>query len=161
MEFPRRSSLPLVLLVALAAAGCGGPDRAEYSSDLSEVGGKVDAALEALPETDRATLGPQEVDQVAEELRAAADDLEGLEPPDDAAKPQARLEQGMRGVAAAFEQLADDLRATESDQEKGELFVSFSTDTDVEAAFEDISSAQEAYVEAGYRVFGAGAGAAK
>ncbi|MCW2961088.1 MAG: hypothetical protein JWM25_1232 [Thermoleophilia bacterium] len=143
-----------LLLLAVLLAGCGGPDRAEYQADLVRAGDVITTALDEMPQTDRATLGPDDVDSIADDVREAADEIADLDPPDDAAKPQRRLVRGLRGVAAAFEDLATDLRKVQTDEQKAELFVKFATDPDVTTAFEDVSASQAAYVEAGYRVFG-------
>jgi hypothetical protein len=150
----RPSSALVLLLLALLLAGCGGADRTEYQADLARAGDSLETALDELPETDRATLGPDDVDSIADDVRAAAEEIADLEPPDDAVKPQRRLVKGLRGVAESFDELATDLRKVQTDDEKAELFVSFATDPDVTTAFEDVSASQAAFVEAGYRVFG-------
>jgi hypothetical protein len=150
-------ALTLILLVAVAAmlaAGCGGAERLEYERDLAEVGRIVDDSLEQLPEDDGSSVGPSEVARIADDLREAADQLADLDPPADAAKAQARLERGLRGVAESFDDLAAELRSANSDDRKADLFVSFATDEDVEAAFADLLEAQEAFAREGYRVFG-------
>lgn len=150
-------ALTMILLVAVAAmlaVGCGGADRLEYERDLAKVGRIVDRSLEQLPEEDGSIVGPEDVARIADDLREAADQLDDLEPPADAAKAQDRLERGLRGVAAAFDDLATELRSANSDERKADLFVSFATDEKVETAFADLLEAQEAFAREGYRVFG-------
>lgn len=152
--FRKLAAVGCVVVVAVLVLGCGKADRVEYERDLAKVGRVVDRSLEQLPEDDSATIGSEDVRRIAGDLREAADQLEDLSPPDDAVDAQARLERGLRGVADAFEQLADDLDASTTDTQKAELFVRFASSQDVEAAFDDLVGAQEAYADDGYRVFG-------
>jgi hypothetical protein len=146
-------TLATALLVVLGA-GCGGSERLEYERDLAKVGRVVDDSLEALPDDDAETIGAEHVGRIADDLREAADQLADLDPPDDATRAQARLERGLRGVATAFDELASRLEDANTDARKAELFVQFATDEDVDAAFDDVIGAQEAYAQQGYRVFG-------
>lgn len=145
--------IALASAAAALLAGCGGPDRAAYERDLAKVGRRVDAALASLPQDDRSTLGAEDVAGLADDLREAANQLDDLEPPKDAAAPQRKLERGLRGVADAFDDLARDLRAANTDAARAERFVEFATDDGIERSFEDIGAAQEAYAREGYRVF--------
>lgn len=152
------SRTPLRMLLALAATllltGCGGADRIEYERDLANVGRSVDRSLEQLPADGSSTIGPEEIRRIADDLREAADQLDDLDPPEDAASAHARLERGLRGVAAAFDDLADDLGDATTDAQKATLFVRFARDREIDQAFEDVVGAQEAFAEEGYRVFG-------
>ncbi|MCW2921094.1 MAG: hypothetical protein JWL76_968 [Thermoleophilia bacterium] len=142
-----------VLLAALVG-GCGGSERLEYERDLAKVGRVVDDSLEQLPGDDAETIGPEEVRSIADHLREAADQLDDLDPPKDAARAQKRLQRGLRGVAKAFDVLAKQLEDATTDSAKAELFVQFATDEQVDTAFDDLIGAQEAYAAEGYRVFG-------
>lgn len=148
------TSAVLVLLVALVTVGCGGSERLAYERDLAKVGRTVDASLEDLPDADGETIGADEVAALAEDLRDAADQLEDLDAPTGVADAQKRLERGLRGIADAFDNLAERLRSAKTDAAKAELFVEFATDEDVDAAFDDVIGAQERYAAKGYRVFG-------
>lgn len=148
-------ALLLLLAAALLASGCGEAERVEYERDLARIGTGVDAALAALPQDESRALGPADVARLADEVREAAEQLSDLEPPDDARAAQRRLERGLRGVAAAFEELAKKLEGASDDAEKADVFVDFATDPKVDAAFDDIIGAQERYAAEGYRVFGA------
>lgn len=142
------------LAAALLATACGGSDRVEYERDVAKVGRSVDRSLEQLPADESATIGPEEIRRIADDLREAADQLDDLDPPKDASRAQARLERGLRGVAAAFDELADDLGSASTDAQKASLFVRFARDPEIDQAFEDVVGAQEAYAQEGYRVFG-------
>lgn len=152
-----RALAPTLLLavIAVLAAGCGGNERVEYERDLAKVGNVVDDALAELPQDETSTIGPEQVSTLADDLREAADQLADLDPPAGASAPQERLERGLRGIAEAFDELAADLRDAETDEQKAEVFVQFATDQQVDAAFDDVVGAQEAYAARGYRVFGA------
>jgi hypothetical protein len=143
-----------LLLVALVAAGCGGSERVEYERDLAKVGKVVDDSLAELPQDETTTVGPEEISTLADDLREAAEQLSDLDPPPGASKPQARLERGLRGIAEAFDALAVDLQDATTDEAKADVFVEFYTDETVDAAFDDVIGAQEAYAARGYRVFG-------
>ena len=143
-----------VVLVAVVAGGCGGSERVEYERDLSKVGRVVDDSLAELPTDDAETIGPDEVARIADDLREAADQLDDIDPPDDAQRAQERLGRGLRGVATTFDDLADDLRTARTDAAKAELFVRFATDERVDTAFDDLIGAQDAFAAQGYRVFG-------
>lgn len=144
----------VALAAALVATACGGGDRVQYERDLAKVGRSVDRSLEQLPADQTSTIGPEEIRRIAEDLREAADQLDDLDPPDDAVRAQARLERGLRGVAAAFDDLAEELGRATTDAQKASLFVRFARDRTVDQAFEDVVGAQEAFAEQGYRVFG-------
>lgn len=151
----RTVSVLLVLpLLTLVVAGCGGSERLAYERDLAKVGKLVDRSLEQLPDDGGESLGAPEVRGLATDLREAADQLDDLDPPDDARTAQDRLERGLRGAAVAFDDLAGELGDAQTDEQKAELFVTFATDEEVDAAFDDLIGAQEAYSEEGYRVFG-------
>lgn len=151
------SQLLLVLLVGFVALGCGGSQRLDYEHDLAKVGSVVDRSLAKLPKDDSETIGPEQVTSLAEDLREAADQLHDLDPPGDAVRPQRRLEHGLRGIAAAFDDLARRLTTADTDAQKAELFVQFATDEKIDSAFNDVIAAQDAYAQAGYRVFGTNA----
>ncbi|MCB0880218.1 MAG: hypothetical protein KDC46_14690 [Thermoleophilia bacterium] len=144
----------VAVALALLVAGCGKADRTQYERDLAKVGRGVDASLESLPQDDTETIGAEEVSKIADDLREAADQLADLDPPDDVRDAQDRLESGLRGVADAFSQLAKDLGDADTSAAQAELYVKFANDDQVDAAFEDLVAAQEAFADKGYRVFG-------
>ncbi|MCW2928129.1 MAG: hypothetical protein JWM86_2097 [Thermoleophilia bacterium] len=144
----------LMVLAALVAAGCGGSERLSYERDLAKVGRTVDRSLEELPDSDGETIGADDVAKLADDLRDAAGQLHDLDAPAGVAGAQKRLERGLRGIAASFDDLASELRRAKTDAAKAELFVEFATDEQVDAAFDDVIAAQERYAAKGYRVFG-------
>ena len=150
--------LSVALALALLLAGCGGDARVNYQRDLSEAGATVAAALDKLPRDETTTVTPAQLHGLADQLRDASGDIEGLDAPDDAVqKAQDQLGSGLKGVAEAFDGLADDLDGAVDDDAKAELFVAFASDTKIDAAFADISEAQSKYAAAGFHVFGTGA----
>lgn len=142
--------MPLCLVLL---GGCGDSGRLSYERDLAKVGRGVEKSLETLPQDDTQTIGPAQLSKLASDLREAADQLSDLEPPKDVADAQRRLERGLNGVATGFDELSSDLAAAEDDQSRSDLFVRFQADPEVDAAFEDILGAQEAFARKGYRVF--------
>jgi hypothetical protein len=152
----RALGIVLLLLVAAGiATGCGSSQRVEYERDLAKVGRGIDHSLAKLPTDDSQSISPQQVAGLADDLREAANQLDDLDPPDDAKDAQAKLARGLRGVARAFDDLASRLRKADTDSAKAELFVKFATDQQVDAAFDDIVAAQKQYSSKGYRVFSA------
>ncbi|MCW2973168.1 MAG: hypothetical protein JWN72_1441 [Thermoleophilia bacterium] len=147
----------LLVAAALLAAGCGGDARASYQRDLAEAGATVSRALDKLPRDETTTVTPTQVHDLADELRDASGDIDGLDAPDEATqKAQDQMTSGLTGVADAFDGLADELDGAGDDDAKAELFVAFASDTKIDAAFADISEAQAKYAAAGFHVFGKG-----
>jgi hypothetical protein len=134
-------------------AGCGEDERVAYQRDLSRATNGVEDALDQGSLGPTAAVGPAEVERIAAALRTSAEDVDGLDAPDDVADEQLQLVRGLAGVADSFEQLADQLRRAESETERAELFVAFTTDERAEQAFDDLESAQDGFARAGLRVF--------
>lgn len=153
----RSRPLLLVVLATLAAllAGCGSADRVEYERELAKVGRMVDRSLAQLPGDEAETVDQADVRRIADDLREAAAQLDDIDPPEDAAEAHEQLARGMRGVANAFDELADDLDAATTDVETAEVFVRFTGSAEVDEAFDDLVAAQEALAAEGYRVFDA------
>jgi hypothetical protein len=108
MSRPRFSMLALVL--AIAVAGCGGGERlskAEYQQKLKAAGVELSAASKSLAQ---ATTGPQfaaGVEQVQDGMRKVADDLDGLNPPEDVDAANDRLVNALRGLADEFDKVKE------------------------------------------------------
>jgi len=124
----RRVSLLCALLAAMLVAACGGngdgdplskqeyqdrldTTRTELSASFEGLGTQLEGALKGSGSLDDAA---SEVESIQEKLRAQADELEGLTPPEDAADANDALAGGMR-------ELADDLDAFKSALESGDL----------------------------------------
>ena len=104
-----------VLLAALALAACsaddGPPTKTEYAEEVRTVYGEVQ---EAFARTDVAV--DELADRVADaqaELRSAADELEGTEPPDDVVAEHDQIVEGLRAYA-------DDLDRLRNSAERGD-----------------------------------------
>ncbi|MBC7460064.1 MAG: hypothetical protein H7287_01745 [Thermoleophilia bacterium] len=148
----------VLLAAALLLAGCGADARVSYQRDLSAGGAKVAAALDQLPRDETTTVTPTQVHALADQLRDASGEIDGLDAPDDATqRAQQQITSGLTGVADAFDGLADKLDQAGDDDAKAELFVAFASDPKIDAAFADISEAQAKYATAGFHVFGRGA----
>lgn len=154
MRLVRSTVLVLIAVAtAFAAGACGADERIEYEQRLAKVGTVVDRSLAKVPQDDASAASLEDVRRIAGDLRDAAKQLDELDPPEDAAEAHDQLRSGLSDVAAAFDALADDLDAADSDPKRAEVYVRFATDPDVEAAFERVVSAQEKFAAEGYRVF--------
>ena len=85
--------------------------RTELSTSFDALGTQLEGALKGSGSLDDAA---SEVESIQEKLRAQADELEGLTPPDDAAKANDKLASGMQ-------ELADDLDAFKSALKSGDF----------------------------------------
>lgn len=123
-----RVSLLCALLTAMLLTACGGGNggdalskqeyqdrldttRTELSTSFDALGTQLEDALKGSGSLDDAA---SEVESIQEKLRAQADELEGLTPPDDAAKANDKLASGMQ-------ELADDLDAFKSALKSGDF----------------------------------------
>jgi len=100
-----------VALLALVAAGCGSGggsqlSKSEYQKHLQTDGDEITKAFTPL------TQPPTSLDQLASELdtgvsklRSAADDLDGVTPPKNVAKDNAKLAAGLRVLAHELDSL--------------------------------------------------------
>jgi hypothetical protein len=106
-------SRPRFFLLALAAltvalGGCGGGDRlskGEYEQKLKAAGVELSNASQTLSQ---ATTGPEYVngvEQVQDALHRVADDLDGINPPEDVAPANGRLVAAFRGLADEFDKV--------------------------------------------------------
>jgi HPt (histidine-containing phosphotransfer) domain-containing protein len=116
-----RVSFLCALLTAMLLTACGGgtggdalskqeyqdrlnTTRTELSTSFEALGTQLEGALKGSSSLDDAA---SEVESIQEKLRAQADELDGLTPPDDAAEANDKLASGMQ-------ELADDLDAFKS-----------------------------------------------
>ncbi len=133
--------MALVLAAVVAvAAGCGGGDRLSkdaYQQELDTAIQKVEQAFAGLGDSlQQLGSGSGSLDQVAaevgtiqDELDSAADDLDGVTPPEDVEPSHDKLVEGMRGLSddleefktaieggdtGAIERFADDARSLPS-----------------------------------------------
>jgi soluble cytochrome b562 len=114
-----------MLLTACGGSGGGGGDalskqeyqdqlnttRTELSTSFQALGTQLEGALKGSGSLDDAA---SEVESIQEKLRAQADELESLTPPDEAAQANDKLASGMQ-------ELADDLDAFKSALESGDF----------------------------------------
>jgi HPt (histidine-containing phosphotransfer) domain-containing protein len=123
-----RVSFLCALLTAMLLTACGGgtggdalskqeyqerlnTTRTELSTSFEALGTQLEGALKGSASLDDAA---SEVESIQEKLRAQADELEGLTPPDDAAEANDKLASGMQ-------ELADDLDAFKSALASGDF----------------------------------------
>jgi len=97
------------LLVALA--GCGSSARAvskaEYQAELQKLGRDLTTAGQQLGRSIDVATFTRSVDSLQKHLRAAAKELDGLEPPKDVRAANKRLAKAFRALADAFEPVKD------------------------------------------------------
>lgn len=139
----RRVSLLLALLTAMLLTACGGggggealskqeyqdrlnTTRTELSTSFDALGTQLEGALTGSGSLDDAA---SEVESIQEKLRAQADELESLTPPDDAAEANDKLASGMQelaedldGFKSALE--SEDLGKIQAEANKIETFTS-------------------------------------
>jgi hypothetical protein len=106
MSRPRFALFALVLVLA----GCGGGERlskAEYTQELKAAGVELADASKTLAQ---ATTGPQYkagAEDVQDGLRQAADDLDGVNPPEDVDAANDRLVNAFRSLADEFDKVKE------------------------------------------------------
>lgn len=111
----RRTTAILLTAVVALAAGCGGDDRLSkdaYQQELDAAIQKVEQAFQGLGDSlQKVTSGSGSLDQVADEvgniqseLNSAADDLDGITPPEDVEPSHAKLVDGMRALSDDLEE---------------------------------------------------------
>ena len=100
-------SIP-VLFAALALVGCSGDDgtltQAEYEEKVRSVYAEVQEAFAQTNVSDPSELAPR-VEAAQEQLRDAAGELEGVEPPSDAEAANTQIAAGFRLYADELDRL--------------------------------------------------------
>lgn len=147
--------ITLIAATALLAAACGGPlSKAEYEKQVEKIGKKAEKQL------DKVIGGTSDKPPTESDLKEAqkvfedtADELEGLNPPKEVAKPHDQLVKGMRELGETFGKLAKDVGKAKTDEERANVFLKSATDKEAQKAFEDLTKAQEAFAKKGYTVF--------
>lgn len=110
MRGTRIATTAVVLCTVVAGAGCGGDDGGsdgDYAKEYTAVTQNVAKQMEALQSqtsTDPTKLGSQ-LRSVADALGAAASDIAGIEPPDNAKAGHTKVQAGVKA-------LADDVRSS-------------------------------------------------
>jgi hypothetical protein len=143
MPLPRRLAM---LAAAALVAGCGGDERLtkdEYAEKVRAVYADVQAAFAAtnVPEGELAA----KVAAAQGQLRASADELDGVEPPEDVESEHAQLVDGMR-------RYADDLDRLRNAAERGDsrTIADFNSRIGQNEAVEQIAEAAERMKFKGY-----------
>lgn len=112
---PRALLVALVALVTLAA-GCGGDDalsQQDYQEELGQAATDLSQASQKLgTELTQAMVGDGSFEEAADEMTAirdelneTADDLEGVDPPDDVADAHDRLVDSLRAYSDDLEEI--------------------------------------------------------
>jgi hypothetical protein len=99
----------LLAAVLLAVAGCGdsGTDKEDYVKSINEVGRTLQQQLSSLGTDISSQSDPRgiasKLEDGAKTLDGAADDLDDIDPPDDATKAHEQIVAGVRQLADTFE----------------------------------------------------------
>jgi PBP1b-binding outer membrane lipoprotein LpoB len=135
-----------IAVAALLLAGCGGDERLtkeEYAQKVREVYADVQEAFRAT-NVPRGEL-PSRVEAAQEQLRDSAEELDGVEPPEDVATEHSQLVDGMRRYADDLDRLRN--AAESGDQRTVEDFNSRIAQNE---AVEQIAEAAERMKFKGY-----------
>ena len=102
-------------VVALAIAGCGGDDKEDYVKEFNKVGNTLEKTLTSLGTDLTGSTDPKQIagklDEGAKALEDAADELDGIEPPDDAEKAHDKIVSGVKDLSATFEKGASEAKS--------------------------------------------------
>jgi hypothetical protein len=113
-----RSILILLIAVATAvAAGCGGGDgrlsKAEYEQRMQAIGSELQTASAAIGDLSQTRDLEKLADTIAdfrERLDEAADDVDGLSPPEDVEEETDQIAQALHAFADTFGEMEDAAR---------------------------------------------------
>jgi hypothetical protein len=104
--------IALLLLLVLAAAGCGGDGgrlaKPEYQKEVRQVGDTLGKSIRGLGEAGSNTdlkAAAKQIETLQDALRAAADDLDELRPPEEIEGAHDELVDGIRGFADELDEL--------------------------------------------------------
>jgi hypothetical protein len=118
----RRAVGTIAALAVALAAGCGGDgdrlSKAEYEGRLNETGNEIERSFDDLGDAfqggaDQTSLddAAARIGQIQEQIRSEADELEEVEPPEDAEAEHEQFVEGLNGVAddlGEFRQAVED-----------------------------------------------------
>jgi len=145
-----RCSVLVIALVALLLAGCGGPSKEEYSTEVKKIGDRVQRAGDELGKSN-----PTDSDDLVKGLErtkaavvSAAEDFEELDPPEDATNAHARTLRGIRRTSDDLDPLIAASRKGDLQELQRRLADGFPS----KGTRELLTSAQKLYRDAGYDV---------
>ncbi len=145
--------LGVAVVLAFAAGGCGGGgggdrlSKAEYQQEVKKVGDTLTSSVDGL--TGAFSASPDSLDQVGtqidelrEAMNQAADDLDALEPLEDAQSAHDQLVEGIRGFADELGEVADAARDGDLAKLRGfsENFENSGSVKQIQAATEELQA---------------------
>ena len=109
-----RALATAVSVLVLGIAGCGGDeeqDKEAYVKEFNKVGSTLQKTLTGLGTDITGSTEPKQIstklDEGAKALEAAADELDGIEPPEDADASHDKIVSGVKDLAGTFRKGAD------------------------------------------------------
>jgi hypothetical protein len=144
---------PVATAVALVVSGCGGGTaKNDYVDSINKAQATLNTQLSSLGSGlsagDTAAAATQ-LDKGGKAIDAAADNFNGIQPPDDAAGAHKKIVDGLHKLAATFREAADAARSKDLDKLSKTL-----TDIQTSAGAKELQAAQEELVANGYKVQG-------
>lgn len=157
-DFAKRILFVLACVLAASAVlliGCGtAPTRNGYERDIAPAGKHVDRALGHLAPDAQTPATPEQVREIADDVRSAQDDVEAVAPPKAVVVAHRKLQAGLGDLGAALDTLAAELEDAGDDAQRQQAWLGFpKSDRATEAAAE-LEGARTLYEREGYRIFG-------
>lgn len=111
--------LALIVVAGVVLAGCGGSGRmskSAYEQRIQADGNAVQAAVTALTKTTPASLADfaKKIDGAEVAVKKAADDLDSIKPPSEAAADNAAIVAALRRIQSGLEQVKSNPTAASS-----------------------------------------------
>ena len=146
----RRFLLAAAICAALLGAGCGEDDSEKYRDDFNEAAETFESELKEASATMRAAGQAKSREQYGrgvEQLQSAGEDfqeeLEGLEPPDDAQDEQEKLDAAIDEFSNAVGSINAAVQSDDEDAIRGQASVVQAAGRAVDAAIKDVREAVE------------------
>lgn len=149
----KRIALLLLTVTALLVAGCGSSsEENDYVKQVNAADAKAKAAFTGLssPSSTPAEAA-KSFDGAADKLEPVIADYEAIDPPDNAARAQAKTLAGVRGLVALLRSTADDFRKANTPEELAALAEKTANITSAKP-FQQLNQARAELAKAGYKV---------
>ncbi len=144
-----RHLLLIPALAAVALAGCGNGSKNDYVQSVNKAEASLQKSLSSLSGIGSSSSGAQvatTLEQGGKALDAAADDFNGIKPPDNAKKAHVKIVDGLHKLAGTFRDAAKSAKSNDLTAVAKAL-----TDVATSEGAKEIQSAQDELVAAGYK----------